>query len=1293
MRIAQAKLPVLPLLKALGATPRQLQEAWGSDIYAANAAKDEASAVKKIQDRLLKKEDLEAGDPKRLRELLIQRFEQMELDPDVTEATLGKPYKGLSLDAILDTTKKLLAVSLGQAQVDDRDSLAYQKFYGPEDLFAERLTKDYGNLRKQLLFKAAAKGNLAGMPSSALSPQVQAALLSSGLGEPLEEINPAQILDRQYAVSRMGEGGIPSNDSIPDESREVQPSHLGFIDPLRTPESHKAGVDLFLSRNARKGRDGKVYTQFTDKQGQTVWKTPQEVAKLTVTFPGELKRAGDFVPAMKQGREVWVKKSDVDLELPRFEGGFSPLANLVPLMSMVKGQRVSMASRMTTQALPLRDNEAPLVQSAMPGTNGTRSYEEEYAKHMGALRADQGGEVLALDDDSIRVRYADGREEELDLYNNYPFNRKTFTHQTALVKPGDRFKPGDLLARSNFTDRQGTTALGANFRTAYIPWRGLNFEDAIVISEGAAKRLSSEQMYQNDLQLDDRTKLGFKEYVGLFASRFDRETLRKLDDRGLIKPGTVVEKGDPLILAIRQRDTAQNKVHKKGQAGYVDASITWDHHDQGVVTDVVDGKHGPVVVVKSVSPMQVGDKMSGRYGDKGVIAAIVPDGQMPHDGQGRPFEVLLSPLGIQTRTNPAQKVELALGKLARHEGQPQKVEDWGDFDYTEWAYEKLRKAGLSPTEDVLDPSRDRKIKGVATGDRFFMKLHHTSESKNQARGGGAYTSEDAPAKGGTSGSKRVALLDTNALLAHGATETLRDVGAVRGQRNEQYWLQFMQGYNPKATRVPLVYEKFVNQLRAAGINVVKQGPQTNVMALTDKDVDLLAQDRELVNGEGVNWGNELQPIRGGLFDKRLTGGHNGQRWSAIKLAEPLPNPVMEEPIRRVLGLTGKQFEQTLSGEHSLSKFGTGPQAIAKALGAIDLDREISTARAQINSGGIGERDEAIRRLRYLKSAKRLDLHPRDWMLKRAPVLPPAFRPVSVIGGKTPLVSDPNYLYKELFEANRNLGEMRKQLGEGEVGPERLALYHAFKGVTGLGDPISQKNREKGVRGLLKTVFGSSPKFGTVQRKLISTTVDNVGRSVITPNPDFDMDTVGLPEDKAFDVYGKFVARRLKRQGLPLTRALQHIKDRSELARDALMSEMDERPVFINRAPVLHKFGIMAFKPRLVKGDTLQISPLVVKGFGADFDGDAMNFHVPTLNEASREAIERLLPSRSLLSPADFKTPVHMPSQDYVGGLYYATAEKSQRSKRIFRSLGDARKAHARGEIDMNDEIEIMEGGR
>jgi len=1304
MSVGQAQLPLLPLLKAMGATPKQLREAWGPEIYAANQAKDEASALAKIEARFLRKSDIEGlEDLSKKRELLVKRFAEMELDPEVTKRTLGYAHKGMTLDAILDTTSKLLAISNGEkeyaladgsrykAEVDDRDGLPYQQFLGPEDLFAERIARDHGHLRKQLLFKATAKGNLASVPSSALKQQVEQALLGSGLGQALEEINPSEILDKQYGISRLGEGGIPNNDAVPDEARDVQPSHFGFMDPLRTPESARAGVDLYMARGARKGRDGKIYSKFRDMKGQEVWKTPQEAADMTIAFPGAMRSKSKRVLAMRNGREKWVPRDEVDLELGRMEDGFSPLANMVPLMSQVKGQRAVMASRMYTQAVPLVKGEAPLVQAAMPDTQGGRSYEEEYAKSMGALRADKAGTCMGVTPEGIRVKYDDGTEDTVEVYDNYPFNRKTYLHQTPVVKPGDRFDAGALLARSNYTDDQGTTALGANLRTAYIPWQGKNFEDAVVISESAAREaLASEHMYQNELDVDDRVKTGLKDYVGLFPGRFKKDTLKKLDDRGIIKPGTTVEKGDPLILAARQRETSHNKVHKKGQAGYADATVTWDHHDPGIVTDVVDGKKGPVVVVKSKSTMQVGDKLSGRYGDKGVVSAIIPDAQMPHDSQGRAFQVLLSPLGVQTRTNPAQKVELALGKLAELEGKPQKVEDWGDFDYTEWAYEKLRKAGLSPDEEIVDPTSDRKIKDVSTGNRFFMKLHHTAEAKGQARGGGAYTMEDAPAKGGPSGSKRVALLDANALLSHGATETLRDVGAIRGQRNEDMWMQFMQGYNPQAPRVPTAYTKFVNQLRASGINVVRSGTQTNIMAMTDKDVDRLCEGREVSSGEGVDWNRGLAPIKGGLFDKKLTGGHNGKRWCAVKFAEPMPNPVMEEPIRHVLGLTQKQLESTISGEHNLPKFGTGPQAISKALSAVNVDKEIALARAKMTQGSKTERDKAVRRLGYLKSAQKLKIHPGDWVLKRAPVLPPAFRPVSMMGKDMPLVSDPNFLYKELMEANSNLASMTKEVGEDNVGPERLAVYKAFKGVTGLGDPISQKSRDKGVRGLLKSVFGNSPKWGTVQRKLISTTVDNVGRAVITPNPDFDMDTVGIPETKAFDVYGKFVARRLRRRGMKLSTALRHIKDQDETAREALMEEMDERPVFINRAPVLHKYGVMAFKPKIVKGDTMQVSPLIVKGFNADFDGDAMNFHVPSSEEAVDEALDRMLPSKSLISPADFKTPMHMPSQDYVGGLYYATKGKSKRPKKIFNTMADARKALARGEINMNDQIEVLE---
>ncbi len=544
-----------------------------------------------------------------------------------------------------------------------------------------------------------------------------------------------------------------------------------------------------------------------------------------------------------------------------------------------------------------------------------------------------------------------------------------------------------------------------------------------------------------------------------------------------------------------------------------------------------------------------------------------------------------------------------------------------------------------------------------------------------------------------SNSKRISLLDVNALLSHGATETLRDAGAVRGQRNEDYWLQFMQGLTPREPRVPMVHEKFVNSLKAAGVNVIRDGAQLHVMGMTGRDVDELAGDRVLRSGDTVRFDKDMEPVAGGLFDPKLTGGHGGNRWSAIELNEPLPNPVMEEPIRRLLGLTGKQFEAVLTGEHALDGHGSGPKAIGAALEKINVPREIAKARVQMTGGSRQKRDEAVRKLGYLKMLQKTGLSPADWMMSKVPVLPPIFRPVSVMGDTgTPLVSDANYMYKEMLEADKNLKEMKKELGDDGVGAERLAAYHAFKAVTGLGEPVSPKLQEKQVGGILKSIFGTSPKFGTVQRKLISSTVDNVGRAVISPNPDLDMDSVGIPEDKAFDVYGKFVARRLKRRGMPLSQAVQAVKEKSPLARDMLLEEMEARPVFINRAPVLHKFGIMAFRPRLVHGSTMQVSPLIVKGFNADFDGDAMQFHVPTTDDAVKEAYERMMPSKNLLSPADFKSAVHVPSQEYLGGLYAASTGKKEKARpRVFAKKADAIAAIRRGDVDADDPIEIMEG--
>lgn len=1293
MRIGQSKVPLMPLLKAMGATDEELRSAWGKELFASNYPHNDPSKLKRLQDRILRPKDVEAAGGSKQR-ALVAAFERMELDPEVTTRTLGQPFTTMGKDTILATTRKILAVSRGEDEVDDRDHLAYQTFLGPEDLIAERISKDRGGMRRQLLWKMGRKGNLALMPSSALQDQVNSAMLESGLGNVLEEINPAEIFDKQTRISRMGEGGIPSLQAVPEEARNVQPSHMGFMDPLRTPESFRVGVDVHMARNVRKGSNGRIYGKFVDvKSGKEVWRTPQQVADAAIAFPGTLESDAPRVAAMRRGRIQYVPRDEVDYTLPAFEYAFSPLGNMIPMKSMVKGQRMAMASRMLTQALPLIVPEAPLVQSAIPGTDSQRSFEEDYAAKMGTIRAKKGGIVMRAVSGDIRVKYDDGTTDTIELYDNHPYNRKTFLHQTSMLQAGERFASGDILARSNYTDGKGTTALGINARVAYIPWGGKNFEDAIVISESMAKRLTSEHMYQFDYEKTERTRTGRNAYVSLFPSRYNREVMARMDDDGVIKPGSTVRFGDPLILRAEQKSRAQNKVHRKRQAGFTDSSVTWDHHDDGIVTDVVKTRRGPVVLVKSKHPMMVGDKLSGRYGDKGVISAIIPDHQMPHDKEGIPFEILLNPLGTQSRTNPAQHVEAALGKLAHHLGRPVKVEDFRTDidDYTEWAIEQLRKAGLSDTEDIIDPSTDRKIPDINTGYRFFMKLHHMAETKGQGRGSGGYTSEDTPAKGGETGSKRVALLDVNALLSHGATEVLRDALAVRGQRNEEYWLQFMQGVTPRQPKVPLVYQKFINELKGAGINVVREGAQLNIMAMTDDDINELAGNREIKVGETVSFSRDLAPVAGGLFDKELTGGHHGTRWSAIKLHEPMPNPVMEDPIRRVLGLTQKKFEGVLEGTEELPRFGTGPGAIGRALDKMDLDKELLRARVAVNQGTKSARDQGIRRLGYLKSAKRLGIHPRQWMLKKVPVLPPQFRPINVMGAKKiPLVADANYLYKELIEANNNLREMVGAVGADGSGTERLAVYHAFKAVTGLGDPVTQQSKEKNVRGILKGIFGSSPKFGTIQRKLLSSTVDNVGRAVITPDPDLDMDSVGLPEDRAFEVYKRFIVRRLKRKGMKMIQAMKHVRDQTPLARQILIEEMEERPVIINRAPVLHRYGIMAFKPQLVKGSTLRVSPLIVRGFNADFDGDAMNYHVPTDEAAKKEALERMLPSRQLLSPADFKSPVHVPSQEYIGGLYVASTSRSKRPIRTFRNKKDVMSAWQRGEISVNDQIKILE---
>jgi DNA-directed RNA polymerase subunit beta' len=498
-----------------------------------------------------------------------------------------------------------------------------------------------------------------------------------------------------------------------------------------------------------------------------------------------------------------------------------------------------------------------------------------------------------------------------------------------------------------------------------------------------------------------------------------------------------------------------------------------------------------------------------------------------------------------------------------------------------------------------------------------------------------------------------------------------------------------------------MYKKLMVMLQGAGINVQKQGNNLHLSALTDRDIDKLSAG-EITKPSTVRWLSEygreafgeksMQPIEGGLFDRAVTGGHGGNRFGHITLHEPLPQPAMEEPIRSLLGLTKDQFSKVLSGEEELPGGGTGGKGIKQALQRINLDQKIEELRNTIQTASKTRRDVAIKQLKYMEGLKSQGIDPSDMVVTKVPVIPPFFRPITATS-KFDMVAGVNKLYLDLMRSNENMKQLSEQVQGAPVGKARALLYNSFKAVTGLGDPVRPEHVSQGVTGLLTDVFGEwGPKAGLFQRKLMGGAVDVAARAAITPNPTLDIDHIGIPEQSAWELYGPFVVRRLVKQmgsSESRTAALKAVSERTPQARNALIEEMQHRPVLATRAPVLHRFGIMAFWPVLTQEKTLQVSPAVVPGFNADFDGDALNFHAVVTDKGIADATERMLPSKNLRSPADFAT-LWAPRQEFLEGLYRATTANKKGMPRVFNEAKDVIAAYHRGELDPGDRVVVRD---
>jgi hypothetical protein len=713
--------------------------------------------------------------------------------------------------------------------------------------------------------------------------------------------------------------------------------------------------------------------------------------------------------------------------------------------------------------------------------------------------------------------------------------------------------------------------------------------------------------------------------------------------------------------------------------------VYWPYQEQGEVVDMFVSGKLIRVTVKFHKPAKVGDKLYGRYGNKGVIGAILPDDHMPKvKDTGEHVEVVLNPIGITSRINPAQVHETLLGKVAAKTGKGYKIPGFTAENYIDVVEHELKKHGVKESETVVDPITNRDIDHIVTGKQFIMKYNKTSDDAYSSRDISDYTAEGRPSTGGAEGSKSISQMEMNALLVHGARSNIRDISTYKGERNDDFWRAVKFGHPIPAPKQPMVFNKFIASLQGAGINVERKGDQFNLLPLTDKNIKTVSSG-PIENYTMISTKN-FRPEAGGLFDEGITGGTNGTKWSHVNLTEKMPNPVMEEPIRVLLDLTQKDFDEVLAGRKDVDGK-KGSAGIEAALKKINVKEQTKFLKDQVKTLRGVKRDKAIKKLNFLAGVERFGVHPSDFMMSMFPVIPPSMRPISVVGGNTQVVSNANYLYADLVQANNNLRDLKKDLPDESLGQEKLNLYKSMKAVGGLGDPLSFQNKQKNIRGFLEVLTGPSPASSYFQAKVIRKQQDLVGRSVIVPDPDLNMDEVGVPEDTAWKIFKPFVFKKLRENGYKSTAANEHIEQRSDVAKAALLESMSTRPVFINRAPTLHKFNIMAGMPKLRAGRALALSPITEGGFNADHDGDQLNIHVPVTEEARLEAIEKMLPSKNLFSIATrgaMYTPVHEAGY----GLYKATSFGTDKVVSHFKTGADAMKAYRAGKIKIDDKITV-----
>ena len=1221
------------VMKALDVSDKELESKWGKELFDLNKLNETqlAKDIAKTYESLYRSKAEPGASLDHMKSEIKRFFDGTGLSPETTKITLGREFDKITPDALLRTSDKLIKVSKKEDEPDERDSLVFKNIFSVEDLIGARISAKAREIKGKIKNNLNSKDNISDIYSKdMLNKPVRSFLTQSSLSTSSDQTNPVAMANAMTRTTLLGEGGISSLDIITTGMRAVSDSHLGALDPTQTPESKRIGVNLNLTK-AAVVEDKEIKTPLINiKTGAEELKTKLETFDSYVAFPDQydnVKKQFNFpeVRAVYKGKTVTTRPENIDFIMRDPSDMFSLGSNLIPFIADVQGNRTMLANKMSAQAISLKDREAPLVQ--VKRNDNARDYdgykldtEEKAVATVFAVKSPVDGIVTAITDDYAEIKPDSGGENiKVYKYNYFPMSNKAFINSQFNIKVGDKVKYGQVLCEDNFT-KDRALALGTNLNIAYLPYKDKTFEDGIVISQSAAKKLTSQHMHTYKTTVGPDDKLGLNTYMQQVPNSTDSKQQAKLDANGVIKVGEIVEPGDLLVALLHYRepnetDVALGKLSKTLVTQYRDGGVRYDHDTLGKVERVVNSNGEISVYISTEKAAEEGDKLVGRYGNKGVITGILPDADMPVSETGVTADIIMSPYGVPGRINVGQIYETIAGKAALKKGGPIKITNMDPNIKSDQALENLAKEyGVKTSEKLYDPKTGRLMADTSFGPAYIYKLTHMVEKKLNSRGPYAsYNSDEQPAKGGEGSARSMDRLTWNAMIAHGARENLREMATYKANKNPELWNKIRLGLPIPAPKSPFATDKLFSLMQAAGINVKKDGQLMQLAPMTDDEI--LAKSNGAIDDAQVMMAKTLRPIKDGLFDDAKTGGINGKQWTHIELSEPIVSPVMAQAAMTVLGLPGKKFDAINTGslyinpdtlEESSEKqdgFLTGGLAMKNLLAKINPESELNNLKAQAKDLSGDKLDKINKKMRYLKTLVENKLTPdKAYIINNIPVLPPHMRPIYSLPDGSLSTTPINFLYRDLIMVNKEL-KSAENLPEFAKKKLREDLFAAAKSVQGLGNPIMVRG-EKKVIGALETIKGDQPKEGYFQSVAFAKKQELSGQSTAAPSADISPDEVMLPKAMGWNLFEPFIHNELTRMGYTNMQAKQMIADKDPKAEIAMERVAENRPVWINRAPSLHKLSMLAMMPKLYDGSSIKVNPLVIGGYNLDFDGDS-----------------------------------------------------------------------------------------